>query len=152
MQQNANGRVYFLYVYYCKNIFLNKEVIKTARSANQLKATSQEMDTLPVALRVWLTLTSTHLRTLIRLSPYEQYTFPVKGEHTVQIMIPYISLRQIKIMPGSLIFSANILVFFLSLTHCSPMSHFYTPWKRRKTYGFLMFSGGIAMWHWTKMG
>ena len=39
-----------------------------------------------------------------------------------------------------------------SLTHFSPMSHFYTPWKRRKTYGFLTFSGSIEMWNWTKMG
>ena len=23
------------------------------------------------------------------------------------------------------------------------MSHFYTPWKRQKTFGFLTFSGGI---------
>ena len=38
------------------------------------------------------------------------------------------------------------------LTHFSPVSHFYTPWKRQKTFGFLMFSGGIEMWHWTKMG
>ena len=38
------------------------------------------------------------------------------------------------------------------LTNFSPMSHFYTPWKRQKTYGFLTFSGGIEMWHWTKMG
>ena len=28
------------------------------------------------------------------------------------------------------------------LTHFSPVSHFYTPWK----------IGGIEMWHWTKMG
>ena len=39
-----------------------------------------------------------------------------------------------------------------SLTHFSPMSHFYTTWKRQKTIGFLTFSGGIEMWHWTKMG
>ena len=39
-----------------------------------------------------------------------------------------------------------------SLTHFSPMSHFYTPWKRQKTYGFLTFSGGMEMWHWTKIG
>ena len=39
-----------------------------------------------------------------------------------------------------------------SLTHFSPVSHFYTPWKRQKTKGFLTFSGGIEMWHWTKMG
>ena len=37
------------------------------------------------------------------------------------------------------------------LTHFSPMSHFYTPWKRKKTYGFLAFSGGIEKWHWTKI-
>ena len=29
------------------------------------------------------------------------------------------------------------------LTHFSPVSHFYTPWKRQKTFGFLTFSGGI---------
>ena len=33
------------------------------------------------------------------------------------------------------------------LTHFSLMSHFYTPWKRQKTIGFLLFSGGIEMWH-----
>ena len=54
------------------------------------------------------------------------------------------------------------------LTHFSPLSHFYTPWKRQKTKGFLTFSGGIEMWqktkgfltvsggiemwHWTKLG
>ena len=32
-----------------------------------------------------------------------------------------------------------------SLTHFSQVSHFYT-------FGFLTFSGGIEMWHWTKMG
>ena len=32
------------------------------------------------------------------------------------------------------------------------MSHFYTPWKSQKTFGFLTFSGGIEMWQWTKMG
>ena len=36
------------------------------------------------------------------------------------------------------------------LIHFSPMLHFYTPWKRQKTIGFLTFSGGIEMWHWTK--
>ena len=30
------------------------------------------------------------------------------------------------------------------------MSHFYTPWKRQKTIGFLTFSGGIEMYYWTK--
>ena len=31
------------------------------------------------------------------------------------------------------------------------MSHFYTPWKRQKTKGFLTFSGGIEMEYWVKM-
>ena len=33
----------------------------------------------------------------------------------------------------------------------SQMSHFYTSWKRHKTYG-LTFSGSIEIRHWTKMG
>ena len=33
----------------------------------------------------------------------------------------------------------------LHLTHFSPVPHFYTPWKRQKTFGFLMFSEGIEM-------
>ena len=33
------------------------------------------------------------------------------------------------------------------LTHFSPVSHFCTPWKRQKTFGFLAFSGDIEMWH-----
>ena len=43
------------------------------------------------------------------------------------------------------------LLVTTSITHFSPVSHFYTPWKRQKTFG-LAFSGGIEMWHWTKMG
>ena len=43
-----------------------------------------------------------------------------------------------------------------TLTHLSPVSHFYTPWKRQETFGFLTFSGGIEMWHtglkWVKRG
>ena len=38
------------------------------------------------------------------------------------------------------------------LAHFNPMSHFYTPWKRQKIIGFPMFSGGMEMWHWTKIG
>ena len=34
----------------------------------------------------------------------------------------------------------------------SPVSHFYIPWKRHKIEDFLTLSGGIEMWHWTKMG
>ena len=39
-----------------------------------------------------------------------------------------------------------------TLTHFSTIFHFYTPWKRQKTKGFLTLSGGIEMEHWTKMG
>ena len=38
------------------------------------------------------------------------------------------------------------------LTYFRPMFHFYTPWKRYKTKGFLTFSGGTEIDHWTKMG
>ena len=27
------------------------------------------------------------------------------------------------------------------------MFHFYTPWKRQKTFGFLKFPGGMEMGH-----
>ena len=33
----------------------------------------------------------------------------------------------------------------VTLTHFSPVSYFYTPRKRQKTFGFLTFSGGIEM-------
>ena len=36
------------------------------------------------------------------------------------------------------------------LTHFIPMFHFYTPWKRRKTFGFLTFSGGNETEDWAK--
>ena len=45
--------------------------------------------------------------------------------------------------------SKNCCLNFIKLTHFSPMSHLYTPWKSQKT---LTFSGVIEMWHWTKMG
>ena len=33
------------------------------------------------------------------------------------------------------------------------MFHFYTtPWERKKTKGFLMFSGEIEIEHWAKIG
>ena len=35
------------------------------------------------------------------------------------------------------------IAYFSVLTHFSPVSHFYTPWKRQKTFGFLTLSGGI---------
>ena len=38
------------------------------------------------------------------------------------------------------------------LTHFSPVLYCYTPENIRKSSGFLMFSAGIAMHHWAKMG
>ena len=32
------------------------------------------------------------------------------------------------------------------------MFHFYIPWKHQKTEGFLMFSEGIEVEHWWKIG
>ena len=32
------------------------------------------------------------------------------------------------------------------------MIHFYAPWKRQQTFGFQMFSRGIEMENWAKMG
>ena len=40
----------------------------------------------------------------------------------------------------------------MTLTHFSPVWHFYTPWKRQKTKGFQTFLGGIEMSLWTNMG
>ena len=42
--------------------------------------------------------------------------------------------------------------FWLALIHFQPMFYFNTPWKYQKTRGFLMFSGGIEVGHWLKMG
>ena len=43
-----------------------------------------------------------------------------------------------------------------TITDFSPLSHFYTPWKRQKTISFQGVwkcdIGGIEMWHWTKIG
>ena len=38
------------------------------------------------------------------------------------------------------------------LTHFQPMFHFYTPWKHQKSSRFLMFSEGIKMEHFLKIG
>ena len=45
--------------------------------------------------------------------------------------------------------AAKSKLFFL--THFSQTFHFYTPWKRQKTIGFLMFLGGIEVEHWAKL-
>ena len=52
----------------------------------------------------------------------------------------------------SKIMNVTIKVIIL-LTYFNPMLHFYAPWKRQKTFGFLTFSEGIVMENWTnKMG
>ena len=51
----------------------------------------------------------------------------------------------------SYVFIRTFLLWYTCLTQFRPMSHFNISWKCRKTYGFLTFSGGIDMWHWTKM-
>ena len=66
-------------------------------------------------------------------------------------------LRQINryLVKKSLEAKLLVLLFCTSmvqLTYFSPVSLFYTPWKRRKIKGILTFSGGIEIWHWTKMG
>ena len=42
-------------------------------------------------------------------------------------------------------------VYLRLLTQFSPIFHFYTPWKRQKTKGFLTFSGVIEIEYWAKM-
>ena len=65
-------------------------------------------------------------------------------------IVSIVDFKQVNVSWGILCSPSWFIVFswtFECLTHFSPVSHFYTPWK-----GFLTFSGGIEMWHWTKMG
>ena len=39
----------------------------------------------------------------------------------------------------------------LTLAHFQPIFHFYTPWKHKKNFGFLMFPGSIEVKYWLKM-
>ena len=39
--------------------------------------------------------------------------------------------------------SFTVSEYLNTFTHFSPVLHFYNPWKRQKTFGFLTFSGGI---------
>ena len=43
-------------------------------------------------------------------------------------------------------------VIFLHLIYFQRIMYFYSPWKHQKNYGFLMFSGGIELDYWFKMG
>ena len=56
-------------------------------------------------------------------------------------------------MMGSLL--KNLLLccrIIKTLTHFQTTFHFYTPGKHQRTVGFLMFSRGIEVEHWLKMG
>ena len=48
--------------------------------------------------------------------------------------------------------SKKLSKMFMHLTHFRLMFHFYTAWKRQKIKGFLTFSKGVEMKHWSKMG
>ena len=48
-------------------------------------------------------------------------------------------IKKYSFLPSKTMMNANLT------THFSPMFHFYTPWKRQKTQGFLTFSGGIKV-------
>ena len=43
------------------------------------------------------------------------------------------------------------LLQIVDLAYFQPMFHLYTRWKHQKTFGLLMFSGGIEVEHWLKM-
>ena len=40
----------------------------------------------------------------------------------------------------------------IHLTYSMPLVSFYSPWKRQKTFGCLIFSGGIKRERWPEMG
>ena len=61
------------------------------------------------------------------------------------------SSEQLHITCCKVVRNTNVRVC-CQLTHFQPMSHFYTPWKDQKTGGFLIFSGGIEVEHWLKIG
>ena len=44
------------------------------------------------------------------------------------------------------------MVATLSFTYFNSMSHFYAPWKRQKTFGYLTSAGSVEMVDWLKMG
>ena len=84
-------------------------------------------------------------------SEYTDFTNP--GSFLSKTYLSPINVFGIKLYLKQIIFDyQRCLNVKMTLTNISPMSHFYTPWKRQKTVGFLTFSASIDMWHWTKMG
>ena len=45
------------------------------------------------------------------------------------------------------LFCINVSIYFNAFQHSTAMFDFYTPRKRQKAKGFLMFSGGMEMEH-----
>ena len=81
--------------------------------------------------------------------------------HWISIFLLLINVIVIKYVTETLILSpwvgmcdiqVSISYFDQTLTHLQPMFHFYTLCKHQKTGGFFMFSGGIEMENWLKMG
>ena len=68
-------------------------------------------------------------------------TYPV-NECTWIEHHPMCTNKQIRAYEGLIPFS----------THFQPMFLVYTPWDHQKTRDFLMFSGGIGVEDWLKMG
>ena len=58
----------------------------------------------------------------------------------------YICIQTEKSVARSLKFQWSLLTQF------SLIFHFYTLWKRQRTFGFPMFSGGKEKKHWAKIG
>ena len=69
-----------------------------------------------------------------------------------KVNLLFLEFLSLQISQSSKVFLNSTFWLHMFLTHFSPVSHFYAPWKRQKTKGFLTFSGSIEMWHWTKMG
>ena len=51
-----------------------------------------------------------------------------------------------------IVMESDFTVIQKALTCFMPLVSFYTYWKRRKTCGFLTFSGGIEKGQWHKIG
>ena len=84
----------------------------------------------------------------LTLRPQNNYMNVFRALFEFLSHFPLLLVARIKLVK----FYTKFRVKQVILTHFSPVSYFYTPWKRQKTKGFLTFSWGIEMWHWTKTG
>ena len=77
---------------------------------------------------------------------------PILKDIWERLLLHYWNPNVIYALVENFIFSLRIFFSSLNrLTHFSRVSHFYIPCKRQKTKGFLTFSGGIEMWHSSKI-